>query len=50
MRWISVRVFPEPGPATMRSGPSTIAAAALWSSSRDARMLVVADGLFFFSL
>ena len=29
MRWVMTRVLPEPGPATMRSGPSTH-----WTASR----------------
>ncbi len=36
-RWVSVRVLPVPGPATMRSGPSRISAAARCSGSRRDR-------------
>ena len=37
MRWVRVRVLPEPGPATMSSGPEAISAARRWSASSPDR-------------
>ena len=45
IRWVSVRVLPDPGPATISNGPRTIEAAARCSASRAARMSAVTTGL-----
>ena len=37
MRWVRVRVLPEPGPATMSSGPEAVSTARRWSGSSPER-------------
>src|SRR5437867_12088447 len=37
MRCVSTRVFPDPAPATTRSGPSPCATASCWTELRPAR-------------
>ena len=36
-RYVRTRVFPEPAPATTRSGPSVASTASRWASFRSAR-------------
>src|SRR5690349_9585388 len=42
MRWTITRVLPEPGPARMSSGPSTVETASRWFAFRPARKRSVA--------